>query len=154
MNKKKMIEQLRLHEGELLKPYRCPAGKLTIGVGRNLDDRGLTPNEMAYLFAEGITEDQSAYLLNNDIDDHWAELVGHFPWVETLDEVRQHVLLDMAFNMGIGTLKKFVKTLGHVKAGNYALASSAMLDSQWHKQVGQRAKRLSKMMLTGKPYKN
>lgn len=139
MNKKKMIAQLRLHEGERLKPYRCTAGKLTIGVGRNLDDRG-------------ITSDESAYLLNNDIDSHWIELLEHLPWVETLDEVRQRVMLDMAFNLGISGLLTFRRTLGHIKAGNYALASSAMLESKWATQVGQRARRLASMMKTGKDY--
>lgn len=152
MNKKKMIAQLRLHEGERLKPYRCTAGKLTIGVGRNLDDRGLTSDEMAYLFSGGITADQSAYLLNNDIDSHWTELLNHLPWVETLDEVRQRVMLDMAFNLGIFGLLTFHRTLGHIKAGNYALASSAMLDSKWARQVGQRARRLATMMKTGQDY--
>ena len=139
MNRKKMIAQLRLHEGERLKPYRCTAGKLTIGVGRNLDDRG-------------ITSDESAYLLNNDIDSHWIELLEHLPWVETLDEVRQRVMLDMAFNLGISGLLTFRRTLGHIKAGDYALASSAMLESKWATQVGQRAKRLAAMMKTGKDY--
>jgi lysozyme len=139
MNRKKMIAQLRLHEGERLKPYRCTAGKLTIGVGRNLDDRG-------------ITSDESAYLLNNDIDSHWIELLEHLPWVETLDEVRQRVMLDMAFNLGISGLLTFRRTLGHIKAGDYALASSAMLESKWATQVGQRARRLATMMKTGKDY--
>ena len=134
-----MIAQLRLHEGERLKPYRCTAGKLTIGVGRNLDDRG-------------ITSDESAYLLSNDIDSHWTELIEHIPWVETLDDIRQRVMLDMAFNMGIFGLLTFRKTLGHIKEGNYALASSAMLESKWARQVGQRAKRLATMMKTGKDY--
>lgn len=139
MNKKKMVAQLRLHEGERLKPYRCTAGKLTIGVGRNLDDRG-------------ITSDESAYLLNNDIDSHWAELIRHLPWVETLDEIRQRVMLDMAFNLGIFGLLTFHRTLGHIKARNYALASTAMMESLWATQVGQRAKRLATMMKTGKDY--
>ena len=139
MNRKKMIAQLRLHEGERLKPYRCTAGKLTIGVGRNLDDRG-------------ITSDESAYLLNNDIDFHWIELLEHLPWVETLDEIRQRVMLDMAFNLGISGLLTFRRTLGHIKAGDYALASSAMLESKWATQVGQRARRLASMMKTGKDY--
>ena len=152
MNKKKMIAQLRLHEGERLKPYRCTAGKLTIGVGRNLDDRRLTSDEMEYLFSGGITADQSAYLLNSDIDYHWTKLLNHIPWVEMLDEIRQRVMLDMAFNIGISGLLTFRRTLGHIKAGNYALASSAMLESKWATQVGQRARRLATMMKTGKDY--
>jgi lysozyme len=132
-----MIRQLRLHEGERLKPYRCTAGKLTIGIGRNLEDRG-------------ISRDESAYLLGNDIDDHWRELLKALPWVEQLDEVRQRVLLDMAFNLGVAGLLAFKKTLGTIREGNYEKAASMMLDSKWAKQVGQRADRLSRMMFTGK----
>ena len=132
-----MVRQLRLHEGEWLKPYRCTAGKLTIGIGRNLDDRG-------------ITREESAYLLANDIAAEERELLRALPWVATLDEVRQRVLLDMAFNMGIVGLLGFKRTLATIQAGDYQAAATMMLDSRWAKQVGQRAERLSRMMATGK----
>ena len=132
-----IIRQLRLHEGERLKPYRCTAGKLTIGIGRNLEDRGISPAE-------------SAFLLGNDIDDHWRELVRALPWVESLDEVRQRVLLDMAFNLGVVGLLNFKNTLGTIQAGDYQKGAAMMLDSRWAKQVGQRADRLAVMMATGK----
>ncbi|MEY3929208.1 MAG: hypothetical protein RLZZ516_918 [Cyanobacteriota bacterium] len=132
-----MVRQLRLHEGERLKPYRCTAGKLTIGIGRNLEDRG-------------ITREESAYLLANDIAAEERELLRALPWVATLDEVRQRVLLDMAFNMGIVGLLAFKRTLATVQAGDYQAAATMMLDSKWAKQVGQRAERLSRMMATGK----
>ncbi len=132
-----MVRQLRLHEGERLKPYRCTAGKLTIGIGRNLEDRG-------------ITREESAYLLANDIAAEERELLRALPWVATLDEVRQRVLLDMAFNMGIVGLLAFKRTLATVQAGDYQAAATMMLDSRWAKQVGQRAERLSRMMATGK----
>lgn len=132
-----MTRQLRLHEGERLKPYRCTSGKLTIGVGRNLEDRGITAQE-------------SAYLLANDIEAEERALVKALPWVAQLDEVRQRVLLDMAFNMGIGTLLTFKNTLATVRAGDYQRAAVMMLDSRWARQVGERAQRLSRMMATGK----
>ena len=132
-----MVRQLRLHEGERLKPYRCTAGKLTIGVGRNLDDRG-------------ITAEESAMLLSNDITREERALINALPWVAQLDEVRQRVLLDMAFNMGLGGLLQFKNTLATIKAGDYQRAASMMLDSRWATQVGQRAERLSRMMATGK----
>lgn len=132
-----MTRQLRLHEGERLKPYRCTAGKLTIGVGRNLEDRGITAQE-------------SAMLLANDIATEERALFEALPWASGLDEVRQRVLLDMAFNMGIATLLEFKLTLGAIQAGQYERAASMMLDSRWAKQVGQRADRLSRMMATGK----
>ena len=131
-----MTRQLRLHEGERLKPYRCTAGKLTIGVGRNLDDRG-------------ITREESAMLLANDIAAEERELLRALPWVAMLDEVRQRVLLDMSFNMGIVGLLGFKRTLATIQAGEYQAAATMMLDSKWAKQVGQRAERLSRMMATG-----
>jgi lysozyme len=137
MDRTAMIRQLRLHEGERLKPYRCTAGKLTIGIGRNLEDRG-------------ISKAEAAYLLGNDIDDHWREVQRALPWVAKLDEVRQRVLLDMAFNLGIAGLLSFKRTLATIEAGDYTRAASMMLDSKWARQVGQRAERLSRMMATGK----
>jgi lysozyme len=132
----RLVRQLRLHEGERLKPYRCTAGKLTIGVGRNLEDRGITAQE-------------SAYLLSNDITSTQAALLKALPWAGNLDDVRQRVLIDMAFNMGLGTLLTFKRTLAAVQAGQYQQAAVMMLDSRWAGQVGQRAKRLSQMMATG-----
>ena len=131
-----MIAQLRLHEGERLFPYKCTAGRLTIGVGRNLDDRG-------------ITAEESAYLLGNDIDDYWERLEIELPWVHDLDPVRQRVLLDMAFNLGIGGLLGFKMTLAAIRGKEYERAAAMMLQSRWATQVGQRAKRLSRMMFTG-----
>lgn len=135
-DRQKLIQQLRRHEGERLKPYRCTAGKLTIGVGRNLDDRG-------------ITAEESAYLLSNDIDRVWTELKARIPWMTGLSDVRQRVLLDMAFNLGIDGLMKFRNTLATIQAGNYQKAGEMMLDSAWAAQVGMRAQRLSRMMQTG-----
>ena len=137
INRDAMVRQLRLHEGERLKPYRCTAGKLTIGVGRNLEDRG-------------ITREESAMLLANDVAAEERELLRALPWVATLDEVRQRVLLDMAFNMGIVGLLGFKNTLATIQAGDYQRAAAMMLDSKWAGQVGQRAERLSRMMATGK----
>jgi lysozyme len=137
INRDAMVRQLRLHEGERLKPYRCTAGKLTIGVGRNLEDRG-------------ITQAESAMLLTNDIADLERQLQAALPWVSKLDEVRQRVLLDMAFNLGMAGLLSFKRTLGAIEAGQYQQAATMMLDSKWARQVGQRAERLSRMMATGK----
>jgi lysozyme len=137
MDNEALIRQLRLHEGERLKPYRCTAGKLTIGIGRNLEDRGITAAE-------------SAYLLANDVAAVQQQVLRSLPWVAQLDDVRQRVLIDMAFNMGIGGLLQFKNTLATIKAGDYTKAAAMMLDSKWAGQVGQRAERLSRMMATGK----
>jgi lysozyme len=93
------------------------------------------------------------FLLNEDIEDHTRELFAALPWVAELDPVRQAVLIDMAFNMGVPTLLTFKQTLATIRRGDYELASMQMLQSLWADQVGkrpgQRAHTLAKMMRTG-----
>jgi lysozyme len=134
-----IVEQLIKHEGIRYKPYRDTVGKLTIGVGRNLDDVGLS-------------DDEVQYLLINDIKKVQDQLNQKLPWWSQLNPVRQKVLLDMAFNMGIDGLLGFKNTLGMIQRGDYAGAAQGMLASKWAKQVGKRAERLAKMMETGEDY--
>jgi len=123
-------------EGLRLKPYRCTAGKLTIGVGRNLDDCGISaPEAMA--------------LLANDIATVERELDAGAPWWRQLSEPRQHVLANMAFNLGTPGLLKFKNTLALMQAGKFDDAAHAMLASKWAGQVGARATRLARQMQTG-----
>lgn len=139
MNYNRLIEQLKLHEGVRDRPYKDSVGKLTIGVGRNLTDKGLKPKEIEYL-------------LMNDIMDCIDDLNKYLPWWRQLNEVRQRVLMDMCFNLGIGGLLGFKNTLAFIQSGDYEQASQNMLLSKWAGQVGQRARRLSEMMRTGQDY--
>jgi lysozyme len=130
VNRQRLAAQLLEDEGLRLKPYRCTAGRLTIGVGRNLDDRGLTR-------AEALT------LLDNDIADFWARLLAALPWLAEAPEPVQEALLNMAFNLGVEGLLDFRQTLALIRTGDYAGAAQAMLASRWAGQVGQRAARLA-----------
>ncbi|MDD4276911.1 MAG: glycoside hydrolase family protein [Candidatus Cloacimonetes bacterium] len=134
----RMKEQLLRHEGLRLKPYRCTAGKLTIGIGRNLDDCGISQKE-AYA------------LLDNDIQNCEQQLLEEIPVIyNALDEVRQCVLLNMCFNLGIHGLLGFNNTLAFIAAGDWERAANNMLASKWAKQVGRRAIELSELMRKGK----
>ena len=131
-------EQLVRHEGLRLKPYRCTAGKLTIGIGRNLEDCGISQTE-AYV------------LLENDIQNCEKQLIDEIPEIYNgLDEVRKSVLLNMCFNLGIGGLLEFTNTLAFIAAGDWERAANGMLASKWAKQVGRRAIELSELMRKGK----
>jgi len=131
-------EQLVRHEGLRLKPYRCTAGKLTIGIGRNLDDCGISQTE-AYV------------LLENDIQNCENQLLDEIPDIyNPLDDVRKSVLLNMCFNLGIGGLLGFNNTLAYIAAGDWERAANGMLASKWAKQVGRRAIELSELMRKGK----
>mgnify|MGYP003625104561 FL=1 len=135
----KLKDQIRLHEGVEKKVYLDTEGIETIGVGRNLRDRGLS-------------EDEIDLLLDNDIAICEEELLNNFEWYAELDEVRKRVLIDMAFNLGMPKLKQFAKMLDAIENKDWVNVASEMLDSRWAEQVGNRASRLSEMMETGEDY--
>lgn len=137
--KEQLAKQLRRDEDEVLSAYTDSLGYLTIGVGRLIDKRK----------GGGITPEESAYLLDNDIDKRLKGIRVALPWFDSLDEARQGVLLNMAFQMGIDGLLGFKNTLAMVKAGNYAGAAAGMLESKWAKQTPERAGRLSDQMKDG-----
>ncbi len=130
-----LIAQLKRHEGLELMPYKCTSGKTTIGVGRNLEDIG-------------ITEQEAELLLLNDIGRVKQELVND-QWYMDLDPVRKAVIENMSFNLGYPTLKKFQNMIASISEGDYETASKEMLDSRWSKQVGQRSIELAEQMRTG-----
>ena len=131
-----LIEQLKRHEGLKLKPYKCTADKLTIGVGRNLED-------------VGISEEEAEMLLQNDIQRATVQIQREFPWTTELDEVRFAALINFTFNVGIGTVGKFVNAMALLRDGNYDMAADEFLNSRWAKQVGQRAVEVTEQIRTG-----
>ena len=131
-----LIEQLKRHEGLKLKPYKCTADKLTIGVGRNLED-------------VGISEEEAEMLLQNDIQRATVQIQAEFPWTEQLDEVRFAALINFTFNVGIGTVGKFVNAMALLRDGSYDMAADEFLNSRWAKQVGQRAVDVTDQIRTG-----
>jgi lysozyme len=129
--------QLQRHEGFRSHPYRCSAGRLTIGYGRNLDDRG-------------VSEDEAEYLLRNDVD-HAMEDARSYAgasW-DGLNGPRRAVLVNMAFNLGMSRLLGFVRLRERLTAGDYHGAAEEMQDSAWAHQVGSRARELAEQMRTG-----
>lgn len=131
-----ILDQLRRDEGLRLKPYRDTVGKLTIGIGRNLDD-------------VGISEAEANYLLGNDVANVTSQLRIQLPWVDGLIEPRFAVLQNLGFNIGIAGLLKFHNMLDAMQHENWELAAYEMRNSAWYGQVGDRAKRLETQLLTG-----
>lgn len=130
---------LRGDEGEILTAYTDHLGYLTIGVGRLIDKRK----------GGGITKEESAYLLANDIMRKSIELDNKLSWWKSLDDARRGVLLSMAFQMGVDGLLGFKNTLSMVKSGDYEGAAKGMLNSLWAKQTPERAGRMAEQMRTG-----
>ena len=129
-------EQLALHEGYRPKPYRCTAGKLTIGHGRNLDD-------------VGIDGDEARYLLEKDITRCLADL-AEFHWFHQLDAVRQRALIDMRFQLGPAGFRGFRKMIAALERRDFDTAAIQAADSKWaSRDTPRRAAKVIQMLKSG-----
>lgn len=131
-----LVNMIKEHEGLRLKPYKDSRGILTIGYGRNLEGKG-------------ISELEANYLLLNDIEEVTLSLTRIIPNWKSLSKNRKVALIDMTYNIGIGTFKGFYKMLKALSEERYEDASNEMLNSRWSEQVGERANELSLLMRKG-----
>lgn len=130
-----LVGRVKLHEGLRLMPYRCSAGKLTIGYGRNLDD-------------VGISNEEAEYLLKHDLENAEKE-AEKLDCYKKLNQNRKDILIEMVFNLGYPRLCGFKKMLSALDRGDYDGAANEMLDSKWARDVGERAKTLAYFMRIG-----
>ena len=135
-----IVDQLKRDEGVRQVAYQDSLGLWTIGVGRLIDGRRV---------GAGLRIKEIEQMLLNDIADREQALRLSLPWFDSLDEVRQAVLVNMAFQLGVVGLLQFKDTLNRVREGDYAGAAAAMLQSKWASQTPERAKRVAKQMETG-----
>ena len=134
-----IIEMLRKHEGVETHAYVDTVGKVTIGVGRNIDKNG----------GIGLSQREIDYLLASDVERVEAELSRAFEWYDSLNDARKDAMMDMCFNMGLPRLSKFKKSLAAMSNRHYEIAAVEFLDSRWAVQVGQRAITISEIIRTG-----
>lgn len=156
IDRQKLDSQLMLDEGLRLKPYLDSLGKLTTGVGRNLDDNPLSPAELAVVGHNGrtatLTHDQAMFLLHNDEMKAINSLSNYWPWWSQLDDVRGRVMIDLVFNMGAERLRGFVHFMADMRDRNFKAAGYTLKDSLWYKEVGDRGPRLVNMTASGQDY--
>lgn len=134
--KQKLKALLVRHETYKQFPYTDITGHLTVGIGRNLSDRGITASEAFYLLDEDIV--------------YFTSKLNHFlKFFPILSESRQIALIDMCFNLGIQGLLNFTQMISALERGDYAEAAKEMLDSKWANQVGERAICLANVIRTG-----
>lgn len=136
-----IVRQLKLDEGVRRTAYQDHLGYWTIGVGRLID---------ASKPGAGLRDSEIELLLRNDVEDRIVAISRALPWYHELDEARQGVLINMAFQLGTAGLLGFKTTLDLVAKGKYADAADQMMRSKWAQQTPTRAARLSQQMRTGK----
>ena len=120
MDLKRLRKNIKKSEGCSLELYKCPANRTSIGYGRNLQDNGISLSE-------------ANFLLDNDLLRCKLELVDNLDFFDSLNDVRQNVLIEMCFNMGLTKFLNFKKTFEYIKNLDFESASLEMLDSKWHR---------------------
>ena len=108
--------------------YKCLAKKWTCGYGHNIGDNGIS---------DAVAE----MLLREDIQQAYYDLISIFPQFYTFSEMRQNALIDMMFNLGKTRFLKFKKMIAAIEMNHWDLAADEAKDSDWYKQVGNRAER-------------
>ena len=131
-----LVADLIRHEGYRRHLYEDTEGNMTIGVGYNIEEKGL-PDYIIRL------------LLDDSLKEAWEELARIYPY-RHLSRTRQDVLLNMIFNMGAPRLLTFKKMWAAIKDNDFETAADEMLRSKWADQVGQRAIELSGRMRAGR----
>ena len=127
-------EMLIRHEGLVCNPYKCSVDKLTIGVGRNLD-------------ANGISEEEALYLLDNDIKRVHEELDKNWGVWRTFPEQARMVCIDCCFQMGITGWMNFRRTRALMEMGCWLESSEEILDSsKYHIQLPRRSEDNARML--------
>ena len=137
MNRARLSKQLEVDEGRRRRLYKDTVGKLTIGVGRNIEDRGLR-------------DDEIDLMLSNDIDEAIGIARALVPTFDKLDGVRQEVVANMALNLGMTRLAGFKQFTAALVRFDFQRATTEMMDSKWYEQVGDRGKRLAYAMREGR----
>lgn len=142
MNIQLLQKELTRDEGVRFSPYKDTKDIMTVGIGHNLQSSPIS-------YSYPLTQDQVNQIFASDVQNVIKDLNANIPWWSSLDEVRQRVLANMTFNLGINGLLAFKNTLNFIKCGNYVAAAEGMKNSKWYNQVGARADRLCQAMRTG-----
>lgn len=128
-----IAEELKVDEGFRSTPYRCTMGRLTIGYGRNLDDKGITKTE-------------AEELLYNDIERCYFDLLSLFSNFDKMPDKIQHVLINMRYQLGASGFRTFKDMIAAAQSEDWNQMKKEMRNSLWYKQTPERAEKLIKQV--------
>lgn len=123
---------IKLNEGYRDHVYKCPAGYNTFGYGTNLDACSVTIDDVEKAFD---VEKLAHNCLVKDIAKIQESLSSSYSFFTELGEVQQAVLIDLAYNVGLGGVSKFKKMLTALDARDFGVAAEEMLNSNYHAQM-------------------
>ncbi len=128
----RLIDDIKRDEGFMPKSYICPAGKLTIGYGTNIED--------------GISEAEAELLLSFRLNQMISQLLEKKPIVLRLPQDKQEIIFNMMYNLGVAGILRFKMFWLALDNFDYIVAAVEMRDSLWYRQVTNRAEKLAKQM--------
>jgi lysozyme len=146
-------DMLSLNEGNKPKVYKDSKGNRTIGIGFNLEDsanqkflkrEGIDINEL--FDGRKLSENETRTLYNHSLTQAFKDAQSYDPNFAKRPEAVKMTLVDMAFNLGLTKLNKFVDMKAGLKNNDYNVAADEMIDSNWYKQVKSRGPRMVQVM--------
>ena len=144
---KRVIKKIEFEEGYKTKVYPCTAGYKSVGFGRNLDIDRKFPDSVINLLGNGKVREAYETLLLFDINKKIKRLNKRIGWWVKLPDDAKLVIIDLAYNLGVGGLLSFKKTLRYIKKRQWISASKELLNSDYaRKDVPNRAKRNSNIL--------
>ena len=123
-------------EGLRRKPYLDSTNHVSIGIGRNLTDKGVSGRTIDQMFQE-------------DLDEAFLGAKDFFPDMDSWTPARQMAVINMVFNLGSFGFEKFKATRAAIERGDWDEAADHALNSKWATQVHGRSLRVAYMLRTG-----
>jgi len=143
MNKDQLREELAEDEGCKFEIYLDHLGLPTFGIGALIKDGD---PECGQPVGTPVDEERVRQRFSLDIAVTIEDCKVLYDDFDDLPEECQLVIANMMFNMGRPRLSKFKGMKAGVDARDWNKAAEEMVDSRWHDQVPNRAKRLVKRM--------
>ena len=139
MNLEQLREQLEFDEGCVYEIYNDHLGYATFGIGHLVTE---SDPEQGQSLGTAVSSDRVAEAFESDIQSVLRDCNILYSDFDDLPEEAQQVIANMMFNLGRPRLSKFAGMKRGVDARDWDAAADEMVDSNWYRQVTNRADRL------------
>ena len=139
MNIYKLQKELERDEGVKYEVYHDHLGYPTLGIGHLITD---DDPECGAAVGTEVTEYRVKEAFETDVETVLSDCERLYVQFEHLPEEAQLVIANMMFNMGFPRLSKFKGMKRGVDDRDWDAAADEMVDSNWYRQVTNRADRL------------
>jgi len=139
MNIEQLREQLEVDEGCVYEIYNDHLGYATFGIGHLVTE---SDPEQGQSLGTPVSSDRVAEAFESDIQSVLRDCNILYSDFDDLPEEAQQVIANMMFNLGRPRLSKFAGMKRGVDARDWNAAADEMVDSNWYRQVTNRADRL------------